>query len=85
MPLQEDVEATAQWTDENQLRIAFEKCSVLHLGFCNPKTHYFISQTEIQSVNSVRDLGVIMQHDLKFHEHCAKVIRTASTISNLVF
>ncbi len=81
LSLQADLEATAQWTDENQLCIAFEKCLVLHLGFCNPRTSYFTGQIEIQSVNLVRDLGVVMQHDLKFHEHCAKVVRTASCIS----
>ncbi len=60
------MEATAQWSDENQLRIAFEKCLVLHLEICNPRTRYFIGQTEIQSANSVRDLGVIMQHVQSF-------------------
>ncbi len=85
LPFQQDIDETVAWTDENQLRIAFEKCQVLHLGYSNPKTHYFIGQQEVESVNSIRDLGVIMQHDLKFHEHCAKVVRSASQMSNLIF
>ncbi len=85
LPLQIDIQSVVEWTDEYQLRIAFEKSLVLHLGFCNPRTQYFAGQTEIQSVNSIRDLGVIIQHDLKFHEHCAKVVRSSSIMANLIF
>ncbi len=40
---------------------------------------------EIQSVNSARDLGIIVSQDLKFHEHCAKIVRSTSIMSNLIF
>ncbi len=84
-PLQLDIHEIFDWTDESQLSIAFEKCFILHLGTANPRVSYTFGHSDIQSVNSIRDLGVILQHDLKFHEHCAKVVRSSSIMSNLIF
>ncbi len=47
-----------------------DKCAVLHLGYSNPKIECVYNGSEIPSVSSMRDLGVIVSDTLKFTQHC---------------
>ena len=46
--------------------------NVLHLGATEQRT-YFLCGIAIQPAQSVRDLGVVIDQDLKFHEHTSLV------------
>jgi len=60
------------------------KCNVLHLGFSHQQYIYYLSGAAIQPVLSVRDLGVTIDHDLKFHEHTSLVTNKANRILGLI-
>ena len=58
------------------------KC--LHLGTSHQQHDYYLGSTTIRSVLSVRDLGVTIDEDLKFHEHTLFVINKANHILGLI-
>jgi hypothetical protein len=47
--------------------------AVLHLGYRNPKHQYVFGNQNIPSVSSMRDLGVVMTDNMKFHEHIENI------------
>ena len=57
--------------------------NILHLG-TKEKYTYFLCSTVIQPVQSVRDLGVMIDRDLKFHEHTSLVTNKANHILGLI-
>lgn len=77
--LQNCINNFLNWCAENELNIAPHKCSVLHLGRNNPQSSYAIQENIISSVtNSVRDLGILIQPDLKWKSHIDECCRKAS-------
>nr|CAD2193654.1 unnamed protein product [Meloidogyne enterolobii] len=86
-PLQEFIEKFSEYTEINGLDIAIKKCNILHLGTKNPRTIYTIEDTHITEIGrnqTVRDLGIFFDHELKFHNHidiiCNKARRISYTI-----
>jgi hypothetical protein len=51
---------------------------VIYIGKKNSKEPYFIDNELIQSTESIRDLGVIIDKDLmSFSQHISKIIQNA--------
>jgi hypothetical protein len=72
----------------NGLKIAANKCSVLHLGNKNPKNKYFIDQFQLPSISeteSVRDLGIHFTHNLKWDKHVEIITQKARRSSFALF
>ena len=82
---QDDLNALSQWAAENQLKIVFSKCAILHIGRNNPEFKYYFETEIIPSVNSIRDLGVMITHDLQPYQHILKICNSANTASRLIF
>ena len=61
------------------------KCSVLHLGRCNPKVVYSAGTVNIPSVDSAKDLGIIVSNSLNWHDQCNAVVNKANMKSSLIF
>ena len=59
--------------DRMQLKLSSHKCVVLHLGKRNPRMQYSLGNHILSVVDTVRDLGVIVDSNLSFHEHCTSV------------
>ena len=64
--------------------IAFDKCNILHIGQQQNRQNYFFGNTVIPISRSVRDLGVIVSDDLKFHEHINNIVKKASLTANMI-
>ena len=79
---QTEIDNIKVWADNNQLNIAFEKCQILHLGYGNPLHDYYFGETPIPSVNTIRDLGVEISRDMKFHVHINQIVKSATAIAN---
>ena len=80
-----DVFRVFDWFKRNQLKVAIDKCGVLHLGSSNPRFPYRIDGTDLPVVDSIKDIGVWMSSDMKFHDHCNAVAAKASRMSNIFF
>jgi hypothetical protein len=55
-----------------------EKCRVMHIGIKNTRTEYRMDGTILEDIKEERDLGIIIQNDLKCAKHCAKVVKQAN-------
>ena len=71
--------------DKNQLKVAVEKCAVLHMGAQNPCRNYSAANQIIPTASSMRDLGVIVTDDLNSSLQCTSVAQKAFNMTNLFF
>ena len=58
-----------------------DKCKVLHFGHNNEQVHCVMDGNILESVEEERDLGVIIQNNLKVEKQCAKTARTSGVFS----
>ena len=74
--LQFDLDMFVSWCSSNNLKINVSKCRSIsfHKNDNSALRTYSISDQTIQSVDSIIDLGVIFQSDLRFNLHIASII-----------
>ena len=53
------------------------KCKVLYYGKGNENASYFMNEELISMDDSIKDLGVNFNNDMKFHNHICKITATA--------
>lgn len=78
--LQSDLDTLLQWADRWQLPFNRAKCSSLHLGRLNASHVYRMGDTQLTQVLVEKDLGIQLDHQLKFREQAAAAIARASHI-----
>ena len=66
-----------------KLNFNVSKCNVLHLGATEQHT-YFLCGIVIQPAQPVRDLVVVIDQNLKFHEHTSLVTNKANRVFGLI-
>ena len=81
--LQLDLNCLSGWSWKCKLKFNVSKCNVLHLGATEQHT-YFLCDIVIQPAQPVRDLGVVIDQDLKFHEHTSLVTNKANRVFGLI-
>ena len=54
-----------------------DKCKVMHIGLNNNKAKYEMN-VYLEEVTDERDLGVVLQNDLKCSKQCLKAVSTAN-------
>jgi len=82
--LQEDIDALYQWTRLWLLSFNISKCKVLHIGLDDYPSSYTLNGTVIESVSSMRDLGVQIDSSLKFHQHTSITVNKANRVLSLI-
>jgi hypothetical protein len=82
--LQSDLDRLGRWADEWQLSIAVNKCSVLHIGKNNKAHSYTLQSHSLNDVSEVTDLGLIVDHKLRFSSHYASIVRKAHKHASLI-
>ena len=75
--IQEDLVELSSWAQTMEMSFSLDKCSVMHLGESNPRLQYEISNKwgeymQIKASHTKRDLGVYVDDELSFDEHCQK-------------
>ncbi len=78
------LEQLESWVSTWQLKIAYEKCSVMHLGNGHPMEILRFGRIALKVTPSVRDLGVQISKSLCFSEQCINVSMKASRVVNLI-
>ena len=63
------LDALFDWSLKWQLSVSAKKCVILQLGHSNKQFKYNINNMVLPNVNEVKDLGIIVDHDLKFKRH----------------
>jgi len=60
------------------------KCKVLHLGKRNLRAKYEIGGQELEEVNEERDLGVMMQDNLKVGSQVSNAVKKANRVLGMI-
>jgi hypothetical protein len=83
--LQSDLNTTAQWAKCNRMSFNISKSAVLHIGTNNPGCSYFLNSQQICPKDSVKDLGILVDNKLKFHQQSTAAAKKAITTANWIF
>ena len=82
--LQSDLSSLAEWSLRWMLPFNPEKCSTLHLGPRNPGQAYSILGFELSQPTTEKDLGVIIDGDLKFRQQASSAVNKANRVLGLI-
>ena len=82
--LQQDLDALVTWSQRWKLPFNPAKCTVLHLGSRNVEAHYSIEGAPLRKVEVEKDLGVQVDHLLKFREQAATAVGKANRTLGLI-
>ena len=82
--LQMDLYNLCKWSQEWLMLFNVEKCKVMHIGHNNSKAQYEMNGHYLDEVIEERDLGVIIQNDLKCSSQCIKAVNTANRILGMI-
>lgn len=87
---QENIRLLWNWSIEWQLHFHPDKCHILHLGKSNMNHHYYMGagdttpHTHLKSTKEEKDLGVLVDDQLKFSSHCDKIVNTANKLLGIM-
>ena len=84
LKLQKDLDNLYQWSQKWQLPFNTSKCKVLHLGHNNPCHQYKMNGQKLQMIEEEKDLGVVIDNELKFHNHTSTVVKKANSKLGLI-
>ena len=77
--IQHDLTVLHEWESLWLLMFNVEKCKVLHVGKDNPKNQYMFLGSVLDNCCSEKDLGVIFNEKLNFHDHIQASISKAKS------
>jgi hypothetical protein len=64
--LENDLKKLQKWSEDNDMKFNTTKCSVMHCGLNNKKIQYELYGEILRETESEKDLGVIVDKDMKF-------------------
>ena len=82
--LQNCLDSIAEWAANWQMDISVEKCFVMKIGSFSSKFNYKINGTTLSYVNSIKDLGIIVDTNLSYSTHCCAISKKASRRANMI-
>ena len=71
----DDLEALQNWSVTNGMKFNVDKCSVMHCGRLNRNIDYTLYRQKIRVTESEKDLGVIINNDMKFKDQVASAAK----------
>ena len=74
-----------EWSVIWQMKISFSKCNIMEYGSYSPQNIFYFSLTPITHSTTIRDLGILFDHNLKFSQHIHDVIVRSKQRSALIF
>ena len=80
-----DLQVLEEWSKRFQMKFHPDKCHVMHIGTNNPRHEYTMTKEDgtkhtLESVESEKDLGIMIDDKLKFTEHINIKINKANQI-----
>ena len=82
--LQLDLNNLEIWSKQWQLPFNTTKCKVMHFGNHNPNHSYLLNDCFLESTHSEKDLGVIVDDELKFNVQTAAASKKANQILGII-
>eukprot|EP00106_Octopus_bimaculoides_P004612 XP_014772054.1 PREDICTED: RNA-directed DNA polymerase from mobile element jockey-like [Octopus bimaculoides] len=78
--LQSDLDTMQQWISDWQFKLAVGKCVARHFGRKKPAFTYSLSNTNLKKSSSGRDLGIIVNNDLRWINCISKIVKKAEEV-----
>ena len=75
-----EIDRLGEWSRTWQLHFNTDKCKIMHLGKKNTRMTYMMGNRLLESTTSEKDIGVMVQENLKPSLHCAKVAAKANGV-----
>ena len=82
--LQEDLNKLGNWSSQWLLPFNLDKCHVLHVGPSNPNATYMMQGRPLKATESERDLGIIVDGLLDFHQQTTGAVAKANRILGVI-
>jgi len=83
--LQSDLDNIYNWAKLWQMELNPDKTKLLSIGNSTVLFDYSLDNKAIEKVNHMKDVGVIIQSDLKFTMHCSSIIKKAYFVIRNIF
>jgi hypothetical protein len=83
--LQEDLHSFHRWSNEWQLTLAVQKCSVFIFGSPVDAPDYRLGETVLEVMKDINDLGVVLSQNQKSSVHCSKIARKCNIRAANIF
>ena len=77
--LKEDLKLIELWSDEWLIKPNPQKCAVMHMGKNNPRVEYELNKIQLKPTKNEKDLGVIIQSDLKINKQINECVKKANS------
>jgi Reverse transcriptase (RNA-dependent DNA polymerase)/Endonuclease-reverse transcriptase len=81
---QDNIDALYAWSQKWQLTISDSKCASMCLRRSSVDSNVYINNNVIKSVNEYKDLGVIVDSNLRFKSHIDHIVVKANTRACLI-
>ena len=82
--LQNDLDKLTEWSARWQLPFNVDKCKSLHIGKNNSRHRYVMDIQELEQVREEKDLGVLVDDELKFHRQTAAAVKKANAVLGML-
>ena len=82
--LQCDLDKLSDWAEKWQLYFNTDKCKSLHIGKANKRQVYQMNGKSLDQVTEEKDLGVIIDNELKFHRQTATSVKKANRVLGII-
>jgi ribonuclease P/MRP protein subunit RPP40 len=82
--LKNDLKNLCNWSADRLMLFNVDKCKVMHFGYNNSKSTYGMNGKDLEEISEERDLGMIVQQDLKWSKQCSKSVSTANRILGMI-
>ena len=82
--LQKDLDNLIDWAETWKLNFNPQKCKLLHIGYKNNHYNYYMKGHVLKKVETEKDLGVIMSHDLKPHANIEHHVKKANKMLGII-
>jgi len=82
--LQEDLNKLSEWTKKWQMSFNTKKCRVMHIERTNHRYKYSMEGQTLDTVDSEKDLGIMISSDLNSSNQCIQACRKASKMLGMI-
>ena len=82
--LQCDIDKLSDWAEKWQLHFNTDKCKSFHIGRTNKRQVYQMNGISLVQVKEEKDLGVTIDHELKFHQQTAASVKKANRVLGII-
>ena len=82
--LQRDLHALENWANKWKMSFNVNKCKIMHLGYKNAEHQYVLNDTILSKSTEERDLGVLIDNELKFSSHIKGIVAKANRMIGLI-